>query len=93
MNELEIEKLRQIVSRTDKTRNEKVEMLIEFTEQQVKNLNIPAVINCVPYQLCPKCGGDGDLLRYNSPALMGTNARPICDVCGGNKIIPMAHCL
>jgi len=44
MNELEIEKLRQIVSRTDKTGNEKVEMLIEFTEQQVKNLNIPAVI-------------------------------------------------
>lgn len=32
MKEIEIEKLRQIVSRTDKSGNEKVEMLIKFTE-------------------------------------------------------------
>ncbi len=66
---------------------------IDKEEQQVNNLNIPAVINCVPYQICPKCVGDGDLFRHNSPAIMGTNARPICDVCEGKKIIPMAHCL
>ena len=42
-----------------------------------------------PYQLCPKCNGDGDLARYNSPAL--STGHPICDVCNGNKIIPMYH--
>lgn len=40
-----------------------------------------------PYQLCPKCNGDGDLARYNSPALH--SGTPICDVCNGGKIIPM----
>jgi hypothetical protein len=65
----------------------------EYAQEVVKNLNIPAVINCVPYQICPKCDGDGDLFRHHSPAIMGTNARPICDVCNGKKIIPMAHCL
>lgn len=39
------------------------------------------------YQLCPKCLGDGNLLRYNSPAFMSTNVATICDVCNGNKII------
>ena len=38
MKETEIEVLRQIVSRTDKTGNEKVEMLVEFVEQQLKKL-------------------------------------------------------
>lgn len=39
------------------------------------------------WQLCPKCNGDGDLYRYNSPSIMSTNCRPICDVCNGKKII------
>lgn len=47
-------------------------------------------ISYVPYQLCPKCHGDGDLLRHNSPPLLSTTAVPICDVCEGEKIIPMA---
>lgn len=64
----------------------------ELAKSLVKLFAIPAVINCVPYQTCPKCGGDGNLLRYNSPALVGMNV-PICDVCEGKKIIPMAHCL
>ncbi len=42
-----------------------------------------------PYQLCPKCYGDGNLLRFNSPSMMGTDATAICDVCNGSKIIPM----
>ena len=66
---------------------------INIAQEIVKLFSIPVVINCVPYQICPKCAGDGDLFRYHSPALMGTNARPICDVCEGKKIIPMAHCL
>jgi len=67
--------------------------MVEYAQEVVKKLNIPAVINCVPYQICPKCNGDGDLCRHHTPAIVGTVARPICDVCGGNKIIPMAHCL
>lgn len=39
------------------------------------------------WQLCPKCNGDGNLLRYNTPNIMGTNANPICDLCNGKKII------
>lgn len=35
----------------------------------------------VPYQLCPKCNGDGKIeYRYGGSF--------ICDVCNGNKIIP-----
>jgi hypothetical protein len=37
------------------------------------------------WQLCPKCGGDGHLMRYNSPPLLSGNA--VCDVCDGKKII------
>ena len=62
------------------------------SSDELGNCNKPHVINCVPYQLCPKCGGDGNLLRYNSPNLLGMTV-PICDVCEGKKIIPMAHCL
>ena len=37
------------------------------------------------WQLCPKCYGDGNLLRYNSPTLVSST--PICDLCNGEKII------
>lgn len=65
--------------------------VMDLWAQEVAKNNIvqDAVSRSVPYQLCPKCGGDGDLLRYNSPALMARNVRPICDVCDGKKIIPM----
>ena len=95
-----METQKEIIDRLYETYDNKeycTELIIEamniWHEQQVKNLNIPAVINCVPFQICPKCDGDGDLFRHHSPAIMGTNARPICDVCEGKKIIPMAHCL
>lgn len=45
MKENDIEVLRQIVSRTDKTGNEKVEMLVEFVEQHLKNCNLQNVSN------------------------------------------------
>ena len=38
------------------------------------------------WQLCPKCNGDGNLARYNSPNL-STSTHPICDVCNGAKIL------
>lgn len=37
------------------------------------------------WQLCPKCNGDGNLGRYNSPNIV--SEIPICDVCNGAKII------
>lgn len=40
MKETDIEVLRQIVSRTDKTGNQKVEILNEFIELQLKNSNL-----------------------------------------------------
>jgi hypothetical protein len=43
--------------------------------------------NYVPYQLCPKCFGDGHLGRHNTPATVA-NAMPVCDVCNGAKVIP-----
>lgn len=43
MKETDIEVLRQIVSRTDKTGNQKVEMLVEFVEKQLKNCNLQNV--------------------------------------------------
>ncbi len=78
MKETDIEILRQIVSRTDKTGNEKVEMLIEFVSQQVKKLNEPAVSKCEGIErepaVCPTCGSecyiggkDGET-RYFIPA-------------------------
>lgn len=41
----------------------------------------------VKWQLCPKCNGDGDLLRYNTPHAITTSVDFTCDVCKGNKII------
>lgn len=47
----------------------------------------------VPYQLCPKCKGEGDLPTFSDPFGHTTNSissqRKPCDVCFGNKVIPM----
>src|SRR5688572_21788278 len=42
--------------------------------------------NVSEYQLCPKCHGDGNLSRYNSPNVSNT-AAPICDLCNGLKML------
>ncbi len=47
----------------------------QLTPQPVK------IVECVPYQLCPKCNGTG--LTYYYTAINK------CDVCNGSKIIPM----
>lgn len=36
------------------------------------------IVKCVPYQLCPKCNGLSEQNHIN-----------VCDVCHGEKIIPM----
>jgi hypothetical protein len=49
------------------------------------------VVSVVPYQLCPKCGGDGEVLVQNwyGNTTSISSGTQVCDVCGGNKIIPM----
>lgn len=57
---------------------------IESLDNVIISIFHPATI---PYQCCPKCYGDGNLGRYNSPTLTNS-AMPVCDVCHGAKIIP-----
>lgn len=40
-------------------------------------------IQCVPYQLCPKCGGRGIVYDGETPLIRE------CDVCLGRMVIPM----
>ena len=46
----------------------------------------------VPFQLCPKCNGDGEVMVlnfYGSPT--GLSAGPtVCPVCKGERLIPMS---
>ena len=49
------------------------------------------VLATVPYQLCPKCGGDGKVLVqnwYGSPTSTSSGVET-CNLCGGAMIIPM----
>ena len=62
---------------------------IDDLKKKAKEMEAEQFKNAIPYQLCPKCNGDGNLLRYNSPAMMSTTIAPTCDVCDGNKIILM----
>ena len=52
------------------------------------------IYNCVPYQKCPKCDGQG--ITSKPPYIAGDQAQwdstvinHKCDVCNGDKIIPM----
>lgn len=49
------------------------------------------VLATVPYQLCPKCNGDGQLMvqQSNGGTTSISSGMFTCDVCGGGKIIPM----
>lgn len=65
------------------------------TERERLRMDLFSEINCLlndqasGWQLCPKCNGDGNLLRYNSPSV-SSNAAPICDICHGNKLINLS---
>lgn len=58
-------------------------------EQEIVN----EVIRFVPYQLCPKCLGQGIVSRppyiaADIPSWSSTQMSYQCDVCNGSKIIP-----
>jgi hypothetical protein len=63
--------------------------LDKFDLEQAKEMERKS--KSIPYQLCPKCNGDGNLLRYNTPAMISTYSNVMCDVCNGDKIIKMYH--
>jgi DnaJ-class molecular chaperone len=52
------------------------------------------IVSAVPYQLCPKCNGQG---QVSMPPYVAGDVRDVmstggifqCDVCNGNKVIPM----
>jgi len=49
------------------------------------------VLATVPYQLCPKCNGDGKVMVqnwYGSPTSISSGVET-CNLCGGAMIIPM----
>ena len=59
--------------------------------KEIKAMQYDTMLPTVPYQLCPKCGGDGVVLVqnwYGSPTSISSGTQT-CDVCDGNKIIPM----
>lgn len=49
----------------------------------IKELRKKQPVDHVPFQLCPKCNGNGNVEMH------GYSARVTCDVCCGMKIIPM----
>lgn len=43
----------------------------------------------VPFQLCPKCNGEGSIRNYTYDTTSGLLVNQ-CDLCYGAKVIPMA---
>jgi hypothetical protein len=53
----DIEKLNQLISRTDMSGNEKVKWLTDFIDKHVmEQLTIPVVVRQSEQLFCPKCG-------------------------------------
>ena len=63
-------------------------------KSELNEVYLDNVMPCVPYQLCPKCNGQGQVTK--PPYIAGdqetwssSSAIHQCDVCNGRKIIPM----
>jgi len=57
--------------------------LPEVTEPLTKS------VKYVPFQLCPRCNGEGTILRQTEVSASIVPSQSPCDVCLGSKIIPM----
>ena len=44
----------------------------------------------VPFQLCPKCNGNGTAYTLTTSSNYTTTTGGVCDLCNGAKVIPMA---
>lgn len=85
-------------SYTEQFRDEMLDDLDAVIDSSVKNCNLPVVnTSASPYQLCPKCNGQGfvskppyvagDIYEWSS-----SQTSFVCDVCNGAKIIPQHLC-
>ena len=60
------------------------------SKRRVTNPYKEGIMKFVPYQLCPKCDGTGSMKTpMGANAHITTTLVTTCDVCHGNKIIPM----
>jgi len=64
------------------------------TSENQADMQYDRLLPAVPYQLCPKCGGQGTVSK--PPYVAGdvyewssTSCSFTCNVCDGKKIIPM----
>ena len=85
MTEVEKEKLRQVISRTDKSGNEKVDMLIELMEAYTAQQKFEIA------QRCPVCGGNGMVPNgfYNTVTGIASTTSIIpetCRTCNGSGV-------
>ena len=46
-------------------------------------------LSVVPYQLCPKCEGTGEMLIWPGEFAMAPPTREPCNLCNGAMVIPM----
>ncbi len=50
-------------------------------------------MNCVPYQVCPVCKGEGFTIKYvmdlSNSTVVNYCSQVSCIICNGKKIIPM----
>ena len=62
-----------------------MQLSIHLTKDQMKK-DKPKyrTLNYVPYQLCPRCNGEGKIEDKLSSSCFS-----VCDICLGAKIIPM----
>jgi len=83
-------KINKMKEKTDEQKQSKI-MSTKKSNKKEKATELHNVLAAVPYQLCPKCSGDGVVLVqnwYGSPTSISSGIQ-VCDVCGGKKIIPM----
>lgn len=69
------------------------EKLINAVIEEVQSIlkNNTDIVTTVPYQLCPKCQGTGEVYVqnwYGSPTSIFSGVQT-CNICGGRGIIPM----
>ena len=69
-------------------RVEKLEKIMEKQEPEVGSiLEVLITPQIIPYQLCPKCGGEGKITMM---VLGGCHCKTFpCDLCNGKMMIPM----
>jgi len=53
-------------------------------------LETKEIVKCVPFQLCPKCNGEGKIDNPNLSTTSLALSKCICDLCNGAMVIPMA---